>query len=123
MSHAFGASLPPGLAWRDLFDFVIVGARKPQFFQTPAPPLYEVATVGGEMLLRPAAALRRGGLFQGGSAQHVEAALGVSGDDILCENAPPRGRSAIYLFTCMLACPSPSPPSLSPSQSLEKKKN
>ena len=84
MSHAFGASLPPGLAWRDLFDFVIVGARKPQFFQTPAPPLYEVATVGGESLLRPAAALRRGGLFHGGSAQHVEAALGVSGDDILC---------------------------------------
>ena len=43
--------------------------------------LYEVVTEDG--LMRPAYALKRGGIYCGGSAALVEKALGVDGDDIL----------------------------------------
>src|SRR5262249_44341981 len=50
MSYAFDRFLPGGMSWRELFDVIIVGARKPQFFTTQS-PLFEVATEDG--LLRP----------------------------------------------------------------------
>jgi HAD superfamily 5'-nucleotidase-like hydrolase len=80
MTHAFDQFLPPGMRWRDLFDFVIVNARKPDFFRS-SQPLYEVVTDEG--LMRPAATMERGGMYSGGTAKQVEAALGISGDDIL----------------------------------------
>jgi HAD superfamily 5'-nucleotidase-like hydrolase len=80
MSHAFDRYLPDGMTFRDLFDVLIVGARKPEFF-TQRAPLFEVVSEDG--LLRPALALREGGAFLGGHAQLVEAHLGLSGDDIL----------------------------------------
>ncbi len=59
---------------------VIVQARKPEFFNYNM-SLYEVVTPDG--LMRPVMTARRGGLFCGGSARMVEAALGMEGDDIL----------------------------------------
>ncbi|KAL5182701.1 Cytosolic purine 5'-nucleotidase [Glycine soja] len=95
MRHSFNRFLPNDMGWRDLFDIVIVSARKPEFFQT-SHPMYEVVT--GEGLLRPcfkaqtafgsAAAYftemgMEGGLYSGGSAQMVENSLDIHGDEIL----------------------------------------
>lgn len=80
MRYAFDRFLPRGMTWRELFDVVIVSARKPEFFTTRS-PLFEVATEEG--LLRPAGGLRSGTAYFGGSASEVEKHLGVSGDDIL----------------------------------------
>lgn len=81
MSYAFDRFLPSGMSWRDLFDVVIVGARKPEFFTTKN-PLFEVVTEDG--LLCPATAgLRSGSAFFGGSARQVEEHLGLAGDEIL----------------------------------------
>jgi hypothetical protein len=81
MTYAFDRFLPGGMKWRDLFDVVIVGARKPHFFSTRN-PIFEVATEDG--LLRPAIGpMREGVAYMGGSARQVEQHLGLSGDQIL----------------------------------------
>uniref|UniRef100_A0A0R0FJ88 5'-nucleotidase n=1 Tax=Glycine max TaxID=3847 RepID=A0A0R0FJ88_SOYBN len=75
MRHSFNRFLPNDMGWRDLFDIVIVSARKPEFFQT-SHPMYEVVT--GEGLLRPCFKAQTGG-----SAQMVENSLDIHGDEIL----------------------------------------
>lgn len=55
-------------------------ARKPDFFNHNM-SLYEIVTDDG--LMRPARTIKQGGVYCGGSARQVEAALGVSGDAIL----------------------------------------
>ncbi|EIE26811.1 HAD-superfamily hydrolase [Coccomyxa subellipsoidea C-169] len=81
MSHAYDRYLEAeGMTWRDIFDMVIVQARKPDFFSYNQ-SLYEVVTPDG--LMRPVMRAAKGGLFCGGSARMVEAALGMEGDDIL----------------------------------------
>jgi 5'-nucleotidase len=81
MSFAYDRYLPSGTNWRQLFDLVIVGARKPDFF-TERAPFFEVVTEDG--LLRPAVGpLRAGGAYMGGCASQVEQDLGISGDAIL----------------------------------------
>ncbi|MBX5483678.1 MAG: HAD-IG family 5'-nucleotidase [Myxococcaceae bacterium] len=81
MTYAFDRFLPKGMTWRELFDVVIVAARKPEFFTTRS-PFFEVATAEG--LLRPAhAALEPGKAYFGGSAVELEKHLGLSGDEIL----------------------------------------
>lgn len=81
MCHAFDPYLPQGLKWTDLFDVIIVSARKPDFFLSQS-PLFEV--VSEEGLLRPTAqGLTRGGVFWGGNASLVEAHLKLSGEEIL----------------------------------------
>ncbi|MCC6559467.1 MAG: HAD-IG family 5'-nucleotidase [Polyangiaceae bacterium] len=81
MSCTFDRHLPAGMTWRDLFDVVIVAARKPEFFSSRS-PLFEVVSEDG--LLRPSASgLREGGAYFGGNAGLVEQHLGLSGDEIL----------------------------------------
>ena len=81
MAHAYDRHLPGAMVWRDLFDAVIVAARKPAFF-TERGPFFEVVDESG--LLRPLVGpLRPGGLYLGGSAAQVERDLGISGDEIL----------------------------------------
>ncbi|XP_027166769.1 cytosolic purine 5'-nucleotidase isoform X2 [Coffea eugenioides] len=80
MQHSFNRFLPNDMSWRDLFDMVIVSARKPEFFQM-SNPMYEVVT--GEGLMRPCFKTRPGGLYSGGSAQMVENSLNIHGDEIL----------------------------------------
>src|SRR5262249_45101183 len=70
-----------GGSWRELFDLVIVGARKPDFFTAQA-PFFEVVNADG--LLKPTvAALQPGGAYLGGSAARLERDLGLRGDEIL----------------------------------------
>lgn len=81
MAYAFDRFLPEGTTWRDLFDLVIVSARKPAFFLERA-QLFEV--VSDDELLRPASLpLEKGRIYFGGSASLVEEAVGCSGGDIL----------------------------------------
>jgi len=81
MNYTFDRFLPKGMTWRDLFDLIIVGARKPQFFNA-YPPLFEVVTEEG--LLQPSSGkLEKGKAYLGGSAQLVEKHFGLSGDEIL----------------------------------------
>ncbi|MBP1627054.1 MAG: superfamily [Holophagaceae bacterium] len=81
MAHAYDRFLPEGMVWRDLFELVIVSARKPDFF-TARNPFFEVATPEG--LLKPCIEpLHSGRAYYGGSAAQVESQLGLSGDEIL----------------------------------------
>ena len=81
MAHAYDRHLPGEMTWRQLFDLVIVSARKPDFF-TDHGPFFEVVDESG--LLRPLAGpLRPGGLYLGGCAAQVERDLGIAGDEIL----------------------------------------
>ena len=81
MTYAFDRYLPAGMTWRQLFDLIIVGARKPDFFTAHA-PFFEVVTEDG--LLRPTMGpLKPGVAYMGGSAAQVERDLGISGDEIL----------------------------------------
>jgi 5'-nucleotidase len=81
MQYTFDRYLPTGMTWKDLFEIIIVSARKPSFF-TSVQPLFEIITDSG--LLRPyLSKLKRGTCFLGGSALHVEEALRISGDEIL----------------------------------------
>ncbi|KAI4344700.1 hypothetical protein L6164_011897 [Bauhinia variegata] len=80
MQHSFNRFLPNDMGWRDLFDIVIVSARKPEFFQM-SHPMYEVVTEEG--LMRPCFKAQSGGLYSGGSAQMVENSLDIHGDEIL----------------------------------------
>jgi HAD superfamily 5'-nucleotidase-like hydrolase len=81
MAHAYDRHLPGDMTWRQLFDLVIVAARKPAFFLERG-PFFEVVDEAG--MLRPLAGpLRAGGLYLGGSASQVERDLGISGDEIL----------------------------------------
>ncbi len=81
MAYAFDRFLPAGMTWRDVFDVTIVAARKPAFFHERM-PLFEVVDDSG--LLRPVGPdVGRHRVFLGGNASLIEAALGVSGGDIL----------------------------------------
>jgi len=80
MAYAFDCLLPDGLTWRDLFDVVIVAARKPAFFSERS-PIFELATEEG--LLAPVRGIRQRGIYLGGNAAAVEEYLDLSGDEIL----------------------------------------
>jgi len=81
MRYAFDPYLPKSVSWRDLFDLVIVSARKPAFFSERS-PVFRV--VNDEGLLEPVPmGIRESGLYLGGNARMVEDYLGVSGDEIL----------------------------------------
>lgn len=74
-----------GADWRDLFDMVIVQARKPDFF-LGSPPMYEIINEQGHLVpMAPGARPTVGehGLYYGGNAALVERALGLQGNDIL----------------------------------------
>ncbi|MCA9518535.1 MAG: HAD family hydrolase, partial [Myxococcales bacterium] len=82
MSYAFDPFLPEGTRWRDLFDIVIVQARKPAFFVDVSTPLFEV--INDEGHLRPVVGPpRAGGTYLGGHARLVETALGLADLDVL----------------------------------------
>ena len=82
MEIAFDPYLPKGIAWRDLFDLVIVGADKPGFFAEQR-PLYRVVDEQQGLLRPQRGELEPGGVYFGGCAARVEEHLGLSGDEIL----------------------------------------
>ncbi len=82
MAYAVDRFLPKGSTWRDLFDIVIVSARKPEFF-SERNPLYEVVDEDKSLLRPSRLGLDPGGVYFGGNASLVEERLGLSGDEIL----------------------------------------
>jgi HAD superfamily 5'-nucleotidase-like hydrolase len=81
MVHAFDRFLNDGETWRDLFDLIIVGARKPAFFNQTT-PAYEI--VNEEGMLKPiVGGLKEGQMYVGGNAGLVEKLWGLRGEEIL----------------------------------------
>ena len=81
MSYVFDRFMPAKQTWRDLFHFVMVSARKPDFF-TQRAALFDVVSDDG--LLRPnVGGMRAGQVYWGGDATAVEQTLSLSGDQIL----------------------------------------
>ncbi len=81
MAWAFDRFLPGSMGWRELFDMIIVSARKPEFFRGRA-PIFEVVDDDG--LLRPAALpLKQPGIYLGGNATLLEEQLGFAGEEFL----------------------------------------
>jgi len=81
MAYAFDRFLPAGSGWRELFDLVIVAARKPAFFLGEQ-PFFELASEEG--LLAPVAGQPRpGSVLHGGHAGAVEQMFGLRGSQIL----------------------------------------
>jgi 5'-nucleotidase len=82
MSYAFDRSLPGPMNWRELFDLIIVEARKPGFFSGRQASY--LVTDEEQGLLRPHhGPLKPGRVYVGGDAQLVESSLGLSGAEIL----------------------------------------
>jgi HAD superfamily 5'-nucleotidase-like hydrolase len=82
MAFAFDRYLPNGSSWRDLFELVIVGARKPDFFSREL-PLFSVVDPKRGLLEPVPGPIPGPGLYQGGDASRVEDYLGLSGSEIL----------------------------------------
>lgn len=81
MKFAVDKYLPKSMTWKDLFDVIIVSARKPAFFTTSS-PFFEVVTPEG--LLKPKVGpIEKGKSYLGGYAQAVEKHLKLEGDEIL----------------------------------------
>lgn len=71
-----------GRGWRDVFDCTVVSADKPRFFSDDR-PLYEVVDGSQGLLRAHRGDLAPDAVYSGGSAEQVEASLGISGDEIL----------------------------------------
>ena len=82
MAWAFDPFLPGSMTWRDLFELIILQARKPVFFAHPL-PLFSVVDEGPGLLKPVAGPLPGPGLYVGGDAMKVENYLGLSGAEIL----------------------------------------
>jgi HAD superfamily 5'-nucleotidase-like hydrolase len=82
MGHAFDRFLPKGMTWRDLFELVIVGARKPDFFSAEL-PLFSIVDEDRGHLTPAPQGFRGPGCYVGGDAGSVEQYLGLSGSEIL----------------------------------------
>ncbi len=81
MAYAFDRYMPKGMSWRELFDLVIVAARKPEFFLGEQ-PFFELASEEG--LLAPVAGQPKpGSIFHGGHAGAVESMFGLRGSQFL----------------------------------------
>ncbi|UJR86966.1 HAD-IG family 5'-nucleotidase [Sandaracinus amylolyticus] len=81
MRYAFDRYMPEGQTWRDLFDLVIVAARKPAFF-TERMPAFEVLDEAGR-LFPVQGKLQLGKAYLGGNARLVESSLGIPGESLL----------------------------------------
>ncbi len=81
LSYAFDRFLPKAHGWRDLFDILIVGARKPDFFSLKM-PAFEVINEEG-LLREHRGPLRPGRVYLGANAVLVEQSLRLTGEEIL----------------------------------------
>ncbi|MEZ4696248.1 MAG: HAD-IG family 5'-nucleotidase [Rhodothermales bacterium] len=81
LSYTIDPFLPNGTTWRELFDIVIVGARKPTFFSSGT-PAFEVVSEDG-LLREHVGKLETGRAYVGANAALVEESLNISGEEIL----------------------------------------
>lgn len=81
MAYAFDKFLP-SRNWRDLFDVVIVAARKPDFFAVKG-PIFEVVDEQRGLLEPVIGQLETGKVYLGGHADMVEKVFKVRGQEML----------------------------------------
>jgi 5'-nucleotidase len=85
MSHLLDGRLKEYASWRQYFDVVIVGGRKPRFF-TDRDPFLEVAPIeGSEQVVGEVTSERfeRGRVYQGGNIETFERMTQARGEEIL----------------------------------------
>jgi 5'-nucleotidase len=82
MSYAFDRFMPAGGTWRDLFEFVIVQARKPEFFSRSA-PVFRLVDEHNNRYTPHIGPLKPGEIYLGGDARLVESSLLAAPDHIL----------------------------------------
>ena len=82
LAYAFDRYLPQNMTWRELFDLVIVEARKPAFF-SGRQAVYRVVDERRGLLRPNRGALETGGAYVGGDALLVEESFELSGSQIL----------------------------------------
>jgi HAD superfamily 5'-nucleotidase-like hydrolase len=81
MKYAIERHLPDGMKWRELFELVVVSARKPAFFQNDQ-PIFEI--IDDEGRLKPVVGkIERNKAYLGGRASHAEECLKLDGERIL----------------------------------------
>ena len=84
MAWVLDRHLPGEMTWRDLFDLVIVSARKPDFFESERLPAFALERDEGEGLLRGSpAGITEAGVWVGGNAAMVERHFEVDGSEVL----------------------------------------
>ncbi len=81
MGYVLGGQMSAYATWRDYFDWIVVGARKPEFF-TGNQPFQELDPADNH-LGRPVAEPRRGRIYLGGNQLGLQSALGVQPDEVL----------------------------------------
>jgi 5'-nucleotidase len=85
MAHVLGPWLAQAGGphdWRQLFDLVIVQARKPAFFEQQLP--FQEVVDDDDTLMQPLQGpLRAGVVYHGGNAEAVQAHFGLDGSEIL----------------------------------------
>ncbi|MBI4954863.1 MAG: HAD-IG family 5'-nucleotidase [Myxococcales bacterium] len=79
LSYLFDGTLPDYPGFQGLFDAVIVAAKKPSFFQQGTP----LAERRGDKLVPARLPLERGRVYEGGSLQELQQALGVTENRVL----------------------------------------
>lgn len=72
LGHLLDQKLSGYPTWDRYFDFVVVHAQKPNFF-TQELPFFEIDPQTSELSSSPAAALKQGGVYQGGSTRELAA--------------------------------------------------
>ncbi len=82
MAWTFDQFLPGSMTWRDVFELVILQARKPVFFAHPL-PLFSIVDEERGLLEPLAGPIPGPGVYVGGDAMRVEQYLGLSGAEIL----------------------------------------
>ena len=82
MTYLLDDVRPAYPSWRNYFDYVVVGGRKPGFF-TERNPFIEIDPETGDEKKRPVNSLSRGMVVQGGNIVDFEQMSGASGDSIL----------------------------------------
>jgi len=81
MTYLLDGMRPDYPSWRDYFDVIVVGARKPTFF-TQGTPLYRLDD-NLEPVEETITALDSDTIYQGGNLRQFEQFLDASGDEIL----------------------------------------
>lgn len=82
LSYVLDPFLPNGMTFRELFDLVIVGAKKPYFFELRSQAFRIVDEEQG-LLTPQVGPLTEGSAYFGGNARLVEQCFGLRGEEIL----------------------------------------
>ncbi len=83
MEYLLDGALPEYPSWRNYFDYVITGARKPEFFGEHNPFLEIDSTTDENRVLGDASTLERGKVYQGGNLGAFERMTAHAGSTVL----------------------------------------